>query len=158
MKTLYLLRHATAAAATPPQMSDFDRTLSGKGVLEARAVGRYMKANRMLPDFIHCSAALRTAQTARIVMEALFGAAAEAHAHFDQEFYQAPDEKLLAAIRAADAAKRSLLVVAHNPGVAEMAYALGKVSRYEPATLSIFRADCGSWAEFSPATAKLQKI
>ncbi len=65
MKTLYLLRHATAANAAPPQMSDYDRTLSAKGIREAQTVGRYMKSNKMLPDFVLSSSALRTTQTAR---------------------------------------------------------------------------------------------
>ncbi len=159
MKTLYLLRHANAALATPPQMSDYDRTLSAQGVREARAVGRFMKSNRMHPDFILCSSAVRTTQTAQIIMNALFGkTAAQIPNNFDKELYQAPDEKILASIQSANPAQHSLMVVAHNPGIAELAFALGKINRYDPGTLSIFRADCQRWAEFSPGTVKLEKV
>jgi phosphohistidine phosphatase len=159
MKILYLLRHANAAPATPPAMSDFDRTLSGVGVRQARLVGRYMQENRLVPDFIHASAAVRTTQTARIIMGGIFGTAIEQVANnFDQELFNAPEEKLLAAIQATGNDRRTLMLVAHNPGVADLAFTLGKVNHYEPGTLSIFRAKCDSWADFSPQTAKLEKV
>ena len=159
MKILYLLRHANAAPATPPAMSDYDRSLSGLGVMQARTLGHYMHANRLVPDFVHCSAALRTTQTARMIMTALFGNTAEAVANnFDKELYNAPDDKILAAIHGTSPDHRTLMLVAHNPGVAELAFALGKVNNYEPGTLSIFKADCSSWADFSAKTAKLEKV
>lgn len=159
MKILYLLRHANAAPATPPAMSDFGRTLSGLGVRQARLVGRYMQENRMLPDFVHSSAAIRTTQTAHLILSGIFGNTADKVAsNFAQELYAAPDEKLLAAIQATGADYRSLMLVAHNPGVAELAYTLGKVNNYEPGTLSVFSTNCESWTEFSAKTAKLEKI
>lgn len=159
MKTLYLLRHANAAQATPPQMSDYDRTLSAQGVRDARSVGRFMQSNRMQPDFVLSSAAIRTAETAQIIMNVLFGKIDAANvSHFDKDLYQAPDEKLLSEIRKTDPSRRSLMLVAHNPGVAELAYMLGKVNRYEPGTLSVFRAQCRDWNEFSAETVRLEKI
>ncbi len=91
-------------------------------------------------------------------MNTVFGDDPKVANNFDKELYQAPNEKLLSEIQKADPAQNSLLVVAHNPGIAELAYALGKVSRYDPGTLSVFKADCDSWAEFSPDTAKLEKV
>lgn len=155
MKTLYLLRHANAAAATLPQMSDYDRTLSALGVREARAVGRFMKSNRMHPDFILSSSAIRTTQTAQIVIETLQTKIANTS---DKELYQASDEKILSEIQKTDPAQRSILVVSHNPGIAELAYALGRIPHYAPATLSVFTADCDIWAEFLPGKVKLQKV
>ena len=159
MKTLYLLRHAIAASATPPQMSDYDRTLSAQGVLDARIIGRFMQSNRMQPDFVLCSGALRTTQTAQIIISVLFGKTdAKVASNFDKDLYNAPDEKLLSEIRKADPSHGSLMVVAHNPGIAELAFTLGKVARYEPGTLSVFRADCQNWTDFSAKTAKLEKV
>ncbi len=158
MKTLYLMRHAAAANATPPAMSDFDRTLSGKGVIEARIVGRFMKSNRMQPHFIHCSAAVRTTETAEIVAHEIFGKKTPAH-NPDKNLYNAPDDKLLAAIHAADPALNSLMIVAHNPGISELLCLLGNIKHYcEPATLGVFRLNSDRWAELGPKTAKLEKI
>ncbi len=158
MKTLYLMRHADAARATPPTMSDFDRSLSGRGVIEARVVGRFMRANRMQPDYIHSSAAARTTETAQIVIAALAGPDGIAHTP-DKELYNAPDEKILAAIQAADPAHGSLMIVAHNPGVSELLSALGQIDHYcEPGTLGVFRLNSDKWADLSPQTARLEKI
>ncbi len=158
MKTLYLMRHADAARATPPTMSDFDRSLSGRGVIEARVVGRFMRANRMQPDFIHCSGAARTVETAQIVIAALTGPEGIAH-NPDKELYNAPDEKILAAIQAADPQHNNLMIVAHNPGVSELLSALGKIDHYcEPGTLGVFRLDSDRWAELDPKITKLEKI
>jgi phosphohistidine phosphatase len=158
MKTLYLLRHATAAAATPPAMSDFDRTLTGLGVREAHSVGRYMQINRFVPAFIHSSAAVRTSETAQIAMHHIFGNAAPCPSNFDKELYNMPEETLLAAVQAASNDHRSLLLVAHNQGIGDLAFTLGKVSHYEPGTLSVFTAACDTWAEFSAQTSKLEKV
>jgi phosphohistidine phosphatase len=159
MKTLYLLRHANTAPAMPPAMSDYDRTLTALGVRQARTVGRFMLSNRMQPDFVLSSSAARTTQTAQIVMNILFGKEApEVANNFDKELYQAPDEKILTEIRKTAPAHRSLMVVAHNPGIAELAFMLGKIAHYEPGTLSIFTANCESWPDFSPRTAKLEKV
>ena len=159
MKTLYLLRHANAAPATPPQMVDYDRTLSAQGVREALSVGRFMLSNRMQPDFVLSSSALRTTQTAQIILGILFGKdAAQVANNFDKELYNAPEAKILSEIQRVDNGQRNLMVVGHNAGIAELAFLLGQVERYEPATLSIFRADCPSWSAFSAKTAKLEKI
>ena len=158
MKTLYLLRHATAANATPPAMSDYDRSLSGLGVLQARSVGRYMHTNRLVPDFVHCSSAIRTAETAQIVMSGIFGSTPPCASNFDKELYNVAEDKLLAAIQGAPADCRSLMLIAHNQGVADLAHALGKINHYEPGTLSVFSANCESWTEFSAKTAKLEKV
>lgn len=156
MKTLYLLRHATAAAAQPPAMEDFARTLSGLGVRQARTVGKFMKANRMQPDAMHISAAVRTTETAQMILTEIFGAV-PANANFDKEIYNAADDVLMAAVRAADPKHKSLMLVAHNPGVSQLAFQLGKVQDYEPATLTVFTTD-GNWSDFSANTVKLQKI
>jgi len=158
MKTLYLLRHATAAAATPPAMSDFERTLTGHGVREAHSVGRYMQINRFVPAFVHSSAAVRTSETAQIAMHHIFGKADPCPSNFDKDLYNVPEETLLAAVRAASNDHRSLLLVAHNQGVADLAFTLGKVAKYDPGTLSVFTADVESWGQFSAQTAQLQKV
>jgi len=158
MKTLYLLRHATAAAAQPPAMSDFDRTLTGFGVRQAHSVGRYMQINRLVPGFVLCSAAVRTTETAQIAMHHIFGKAAPCPSNFDKELFNGDEEKLLAAIQGTSPDHRSLMLVAHNQGVGNLAFELGKVNHYEPGTLSVFTAACETWAQFSAQTAKLEKV
>ena len=49
MSWLYLLRHAKAGWAAPG-MRDFDRPLDDTGLADAEAMGRTMRAQRLVPD------------------------------------------------------------------------------------------------------------
>jgi phosphohistidine phosphatase len=49
MKTLLLLRHAKSSWKQP-EMNDHDRPLNKRGKKEAPKVGKYLKANDLVPD------------------------------------------------------------------------------------------------------------
>jgi phosphohistidine phosphatase len=153
MKTLYLLRHAHSTSAASPE-EDFARSLSPQGTEDAKAVGIFMRSQDMHPDFVLSSSALRTTQTAQLV----FGKKIDVPNRFDSNLYHASAETLFAEICSTDDSYRRLLVVAHNPGVANLAYTLGRVEKYAPATLCVFTAQCPSWSEFPPGAAKLVKV
>jgi phosphohistidine phosphatase len=157
MKTLYLLRHAHTGPATPPQMSDYDRKLSPQGVKDAGTVGQFMQSHGMKPDHVMHSSAVRTSQTAQLILDVLFGPGG-GNPNALQDLYQASDEKLLAAIRRTDDAHGKLMLVAHNPGVADLAHTLGEVKFCDPGTLSVFVAQCDKWDDFSPAIVKLERV
>jgi len=161
MKTLYLLRHAHTFGATPPLMRDYERILSPQGTEEALAVGKFMQERDMYPDFVLGSSAVRTIQTARLVFGALFSKAGiKISSHFDRRIYQASDERILSEIQKMDASIERLLVVGHNPGVADLAALLmgGETQDYDPGTLTIFKADCRSWADFLPEAVRLEQV
>ena len=61
---LYFLRHADAEAGS---RSDLDRNLTPKGLEQAAKVGRFCKANGLVPDKILTSPLVRARQTAGIV-------------------------------------------------------------------------------------------
>lgn len=159
MKTLYLLRHAHTFAAAPPLLGDHERILTPQGTKEALAVGRFMQGNEFFPDFVLSSSSVRTIQTARLIFGTLFTqVGAKIASHFDRKLYQASAEALLGEIQGMDDSIGKLLVVAHNPGIAELAGSLGHIDSYAPATLTVFKSGCKSWAEFSPDTAKLDQV
>lgn len=157
MKTLYLLRHAHAAPATPPLMSDYDRELTPQGVKDATVVGQFMHIHDMKPDCVLHSSALRTTQTTQIILGALFGPSGMSRSALD-DLYNAPDDRLLAAIRETPPGRERLMLVAHNPGVANLAHALGDVRAYEPCTLSIFTAVGDTWADFGIDGVTLERV
>ena len=78
--------------------------------------------------------------------------------HFDRQLYLADSAKILADIRTMDASIDQLLVVGHNPGIADLALALGDIKNYAPGTLATFKADCKIWSELSPANVTLDKV
>lgn len=161
MKTLYLLRHAEAVAGHGMSDSDHSRLLSIRGRFEARAVGEFLKAQGCLPDFVLSSDALRTLSTTRQVVEALFGnEKSPVPAKYDRRLYLAPQDALMADIQAVENDKMQLLVVGHNPGVAELgAWLAGdqadKLEGFAPATLAIYQSTAEDWALVSPENTKL---
>jgi len=159
MKTLYLLRHTHTLTAAPPPMGDLGRVLSPQGAEEAQMVGRFMKEQSLYPDLVLSSSATRTTQTTLLVLDALFGKdGVKAPSNFDRNLYQASADKILSLIQKTHPSIQRLLVVVHNPGAANLALLLGNIENYAPGTLTVFKADCQSWAEFSPDSVKLEKI
>ncbi len=121
MKTLTLLRHAKSGWDAPVAR-DFDRPLSARGRKGARALGREMRRLGLGFDLILASPAVRVTETLTELAQG-YGGAAETR--FDEAVYLAPVETLLALVRAADDAVERLLLVGHNPGLAELALLLG---------------------------------
>ena len=117
MKQLLLLRHAKSSWEDPG-LADFDRPLAGRGLKAAKLMGRELAARDWLPDLALVSTALRTRDTWRLV-------AAELPAHtrvtFADVLYDASAADILSQLRQADASSGSLLVVGHNPGLADLA-------------------------------------
>lgn len=151
MKTLYLLRHAHTLPQAPSG-TDFDRALSPLGEKQAESIGKFMQANDMKPDFILCSSARRTSQTAELALAALFGGT-KTPVTFDRDLYHAPADRLLEFIHNINQTKSHLLLVCHNPGAAELAYQLGGLESYAPGTLSAYTAT--SWQNMAPEIARL---
>jgi phosphohistidine phosphatase len=156
MKTLYLLRHAEAEASGGFADNDHGRLLSARGRIEARAVGDYMKTNGLTPDLVMGSDSLRTVSTARQVIEGIFGnEKSPVKTHFDRALYLAPADALLAHIHAVAANVSQLLIVAHNPGLSELAAYLDadgadEMQGFPPATLAVYRTAAADWALAAP--------
>jgi phosphohistidine phosphatase len=159
MKTLYLMRHAQAVSAAPPLMGDHERFLTPQGTKDAIAVGKFMEARVMYPDFVLSSSSVRTIQTARLVFGVLFSKeGSKVSTHFDRKLFHASAPEIVAEIRMMDDSVDRLMVVAHNPGVADLARAFGKIETYAPGTLAVFRVGRENWADFSPEAVTLEEV
>ncbi len=152
MKTLMILRHAQALS-TPVGGTDKTRTLSPQGKADARALGKTMAQQDMVPGLVLCSPATRTRETLDCVLESIEGVKSE----FPEGFYNANADTYLHGVHACDDSVETLLLVGHNPGVQELATRLvnedspALLSRlaggYAPATLSVLECDVESWEE-----------
>jgi phosphohistidine phosphatase len=165
MKTLYLLRHAHAEKAAPPPLGDHERLLSPRGEAAAEEVAKFLSERDASPDFVLSSTALRTLQTVRIIYgKLLAGEGRRVESRFDRGLYLAPGDMLLDAVHDTDDGVQSLLLVAHNPGIAELAQTLSRdalsdhTQDFPPASLAVFTADVKIWADLSPKTAKLETV
>ena len=154
MKHLYLLRHAVTKSSHG--LTDRERALTDEGRADAKALGRVMAERGYAPDFIFCSPALRTRQTLEHVLEAVPAVKTEN----PEALYNASRGDLFHFIQSTPKNAGRVLVVAHNPGIHELAAMLGRegspmpldhlMTGYRPGTLSVFDCPCESWAELQP--------
>jgi phosphohistidine phosphatase len=120
MRRLYLLRHAKSA--WPDGVADFDRPLAPRGIEAAGLVGTYLRQQGIAPARILVSTARRTRETLRFVREAWQPEAATIREEL--RIYAASAATLLAIAREGPAAEASLMLIGHNPGMAELAMSL----------------------------------
>lgn len=119
MRRLILFRHAKAAPRAPSG-EDFDRPLDEKGLHDAALMGRVLAGEGLIPDLALVSSAVRTRET----WDQLAGAFPNARAVVCDALYNATLEEIQAEIDAAAPAASTLMVVAHNPGLHELAIEL----------------------------------
>jgi phosphohistidine phosphatase len=116
MHQLHLIRHAKAAAAD--SVDDRDRPLSRRGRDAARRVGESLPAALGPVDLVLCSTALRTRETAALV---LTGFAVPPRVLFDDALYLAGAVALIQRLRRLDEACGTVLLIGHNPGLHDLA-------------------------------------
>lgn len=148
MNRLILLRHARAERRSPSGQ-DSDRALTDGGRADAALMGRVLAGQGLRPDVVLVSAARRTQETWAAMAE-LFP---KARVEVLRSLYNASSFALLEA--AESVGEGAVLVVAHNPGVHELALRLlieaGAGSRtistaggrFPPATAAAFLIDEG---------------
>jgi phosphohistidine phosphatase len=160
MKTLYLLRHAKAERDAPTG-EDFDRPLAERGRSDAAALGRALSAADRRPDMILASTSRRTMET----VENLTRDWPTTLVRTDRSLYLASAVRLLEAIRVADPTADSVMVVAHNPGIEELAIQLAHnvpsdplrrmQKKYPTCALATFEVSANSWMRVSADLARL---
>lgn len=120
MRRLILLRHAKTERDAPSG-KDQDRRLDERGRNDSVEIGRWLALEDYDPDLVLVSTATRTQQT----WDLLRATMPSAHVRHLPELYGADPSELLKAIHAAAKADpQCLMILAHNPGLHELALAL----------------------------------
>lgn len=144
MRTLYLLRHAKSSwkDATLP---DFDRPLKDRGRKAAKRIGKYLTREKLSDPLVLCSPAVRTRETAEIVLK---------HAHlrvevrYVEQIYEASLGDLVQVVSEIPDDKQVAIMIGHNPGFEELlAYLTGEGRRMPTAALAKIKFDVESWKE-----------
>lgn len=150
MKTVILLRHAQAVDGFQP-VSDFDRALTAQGQEDILKVKHYLAHLKI--DQAICSPALRTRQT-------LAALELSAPIDYDDAVYNASPERLLMKIWTCPETVETVLLVAHNPGIAELAVELQihneKIRNFPPASCAILEGNFSHWTDWNFHKAKLK--
>ena len=156
MKTLLLLRHAKSSW-DQPELNDHDRPLNKRGKKEAPKVGRYLKANRLVPDLILSSTARRAHDTATAVAkESGFNKSIELH----PDLYMSEPACYLDILQSLPDGVNRVLVVGHNPDLDSLLTLLTDVTQHmSTAALAQIDLPISSWTELNEATnGRLQNL
>jgi phosphohistidine phosphatase len=124
MRRLMLLRHSRTENDAPSG-KDQDRRLDDRGRLDAAEIGGWIARHPPFPDWVLVSPAVRSHQTWEIAWQAMKDAAPPPKVDTPAELYGADPSALLQIIHgAADGDPQRLMLVGHNPGLHELAFAL----------------------------------
>jgi phosphohistidine phosphatase len=119
MHRLHLLRHAKSVE--DDAADDHARRLSRRGRDDARRIGQSFAAELGALDLVLCSTALRTRETASLV---LGGFSPPPRVSFEEGLYLAGRAKLVRRLCDLGEGDGAVLVIGHNPGLHELALAL----------------------------------
>lgn len=122
MHRLHLLRHAKSGR--DEGLDDHERRLSRSGRETARRVAESLPAALGAVDLVLCSTALRTRETASLV---LAGFAVPPRISFEDALYLAAPAALMRRLRRLDESEGTVLLIGHNPGLHELALVLAAV-------------------------------
>jgi phosphohistidine phosphatase len=163
MKTVTLFRHAKSAWKDNPEIDDFDRPVSAKGLDEAPAMGANIRKHGLNPDLILCSPSLRTRQTLSLAAGQAWDTLPETR--FEESIYQASALTLFKMFAGLPAHVAHVMIVGHNPALQELAANLapsGSEARHRfedhmpTAALACFDFAIENWTELRPGTGQLR--
>ena len=160
MRRLLLLRHANAAAIAGG--GDHGRPLALRGRQNAPRLGAWLAERGDLPDLALVSDARRARETFELVA-ACFSETVSVR--LEPRIYDALPGALLKLAQGAPASVRTLLLVGHNPGMAELAlsltghgdrYAFSRMrAKFPPAGLAILDFDADAWTDSASGAGRL---
>lgn len=156
MKRLYLLRHAKSSW-DEPRLADRDRPLAPRGRRASKAMAGHLREEGIAPALVLCSPSVRTRETLdRIGLEE------RSEARIEDHLYDASPGDLLEVVHRVADEVGSVMLIAHNPGIQDLAIQLAGPGpgidrvrkKFPTAALATLEHD-GTWAELAPGTAEL---
>jgi phosphohistidine phosphatase len=149
---LILVRHG-AAAARAESGGDLERPLTAEGRQAIKALAQRLSAHGP-PDAILRSPARRTAETLEVLVRALSWTVPPV---IDDRLYPGDSPALLRCLHELDPALERVLVVGHNPDIAELAAYLGGGSaprEFRPGAAAVFET-AEPWSKLGSRTTTL---
>ena len=159
LRTLVVMRHATARGSAA---SDFERDLTPQGHEDAVSAGVWLRDAGVEVDHAVVSAAVRTRQTWEGLRS---GAGWSLESEVEAGLYSAGPEAGLDMLRLVPNEARTVLLVGHNPTVAQLsqllsdglgqAHDLSQMAQgCPPAAMTVFQIT-GEWAELGFGDARV---
>ena len=158
MKTIFLLRHAKSSW-DDVSLDDFDRPLSTRGIKSCKKIGKYLKKNKLIPDIVYCSSAIRAKQTWELVNRIV---EKKKNVVYKSKLYMANSSDFIDVIRKTDNIFHSLMLISHNPGMEIFAREISKNKtdkhyesidlKYPTGGLVIIRFNLNIWSKIKYET------
>lgn len=164
MLTLSLLRHAKSSWGDSG-LQDIERPLNERGLEAAPRMGAFMAEQSIVPDVVLCSPAVRTRQTLDLVLPHLSPAPAIV---YKDKLYLGSASTLLRAVRKLEADIKHAMIVAHDPGLHQLAMELSGsgdsdllqalAQKFPTAALAVIVFGGHSWARVKPGAGSLAHL
>jgi phosphohistidine phosphatase len=128
------------------KVEDRQRSLSKRGKKNAERMGELLKDEKVTPDLILASNAIRSRQTAELVIEAI---KYQGDRCYLNRLYMAEVEIYAQEIACTHEEVNTLLVIGHNPALESLLQmTTGKVESLPTASIAQLKLPINSWKEF----------
>lgn len=142
MKRLLLMRHGNADSTN----YDYKRALTSIGVKEVKNIANRLNEINIHPDLIITSSSIRTLQTSEIINDNFIH---KSTIISKDDLYLCPSHYIEQLLYEINDSINTLMIVAHNPGIAELYTQLSnKLTSYPTAGLVIFDFNIDTWNMF----------
>ena len=147
MRRLTLVRHAKSDWKNA-DLKDFDRPLNRRGLKEAPQMAERLAAQKIRPDLMLTSPAVRALETARVLAKALDYPLRRLKT--EDRLYLGPAADILAVVRGVGSRVRHLMIFGHNPGLSAFAQSLTndrELGELPTCAVYTMELDIRSWAD-----------
>jgi phosphohistidine phosphatase len=149
MKTLTLVRHAKSSWGDPA-LADRDRPLNERGLRDVATMGQRLAQRGAKPDVLLASRATRALTTAEHLAKAL--GIKRKDIVVDERLYAAAASELLAVIAELGDAPQRVMLVAHNPGLSDLAHRFaGEITHMPTCAVAEFTFAVAAWGDIGGA-------
>jgi phosphohistidine phosphatase len=161
MKRLYLLRHAKSSW-DDPSVADHERPLAPRGRKAVRRLERWVAEHDVRPELVICSTATRAQQT----IAGLLAPLGSPPLQLDERVYHASGAALLDRIRELGDGVGDVLLVGHNPGLADLCLQLSLpgelrdrvAAKLPTGAMTTLETDVEHWSDLAPGAARLTEL
>lgn len=151
-KRLILMRHAESGWSGT-EVDDHDRCLTPQGAMDANSAGQWLAKESYMPEVALVSTSRRTRET----LVGVQGSLPDCPTVFLPELYLGSPGRLLSALQ--QRSEASVLIIAHNPGIAALADGLLRIRVADPqfriypsGAISVIDFDLANWRDVQPAS------
>jgi phosphohistidine phosphatase len=153
MKQLFLLRHGEASFSSS---LDFDRELTDRGREKTFRLGQTIKSADLKVDFMFCSEAKRTQDTADLIHKSI----EISESQITKKIYDGDLKTLISLLEKTPAHSQNCLLVGHNPTISLLLAHITE-SHYlglQPGMMAIIDLSIADWSMIGHRTGSLREI